>query len=56
MIFFFFIKGIDYESECVGTAEVTNILYISFRFACTIKLNINKNLRMWDLLKLSAKN
>ena len=53
---FIFIKDVDYESECVGTAEVTNILYISFRFACTIKLNINENLQMWDLLKPSVEN
>ena len=56
MINFIFIKGVDYESKCVGTTKVTNILYISFRFAFTIKLNINENLQMWDLLKLSVEN
>ena len=49
MIFFsvfFFVIGVGREIECVGANESTDILYVSVRFTCTIKLNIEENFQI----------
>ena len=42
---FFFVTGVGCNIECVGTAESTDILYISARFTCTIKVSDKENWR-----------
>ena len=43
---FFFVIGVGGEIECVGATESTDILYISVRVTCTIKLNIEENFKI----------
>ena len=52
MIWFFlgfFVIGIGREIECAGATESTDILYVSVRVTCTIKLNIEENFKIWML-------
>ena len=42
---FFFVTGVGCNIECVGTTESTDILYISARFTCTIKVSDKENCR-----------
>ena len=49
LFFFFFVIGVDREIECVGATESTDILYVSVRVTCTIKLNIEENFKIWML-------
>ena len=52
MIWFFlsfFVIGVSPEIECAGATESTDILYISVRVTCTIKLNIEENFKIWML-------
>ena len=44
-MFFFFITGVGCNIECVGTAESTDILYISARFTCTTEVSDKENWR-----------
>ena len=44
---FFFVIGIDCEIECVGATESTDVLYVSVRVTCTVKLNIEENFKVW---------
>ena len=44
---FFFVIGVGREIECVGTTE--SILYVSVRVICSIKLNTEKNFKIWML-------
>ena len=37
---FYFVIGVAREIACVGAAESIDILYVSVRVTCTIKLNI----------------
>ena len=46
---FFFVIGVGREIECVGATESTDILYVSVRVTCTIKLNIEENFKIWML-------
>ena len=48
-LFVFFVIGVDREIECVGATESTDILYVSVRVTCTIKLNIEENFKIWML-------
>ena len=41
--FIFFVIGIGSEIERVGATESTDILQVSVRITCTIKLNIEEN-------------
>ena len=45
----FFVIGVGREIECVGATESTDILYVSVRVTCTIKLNIEENFKIWML-------
>ena len=47
----FFVIGVGREIECVGATESTDILYVSVRVTCTIKLNIEENFKIWMLMK-----
>ena len=47
--FFSFVIGIDREIECAGATESTDILHVSVRVTCTIKLNIEENFKIWML-------
>ena len=47
--FFGFVIGIGREIECAGATEWTDIPYVSVRVTCTIKLNIEKNFKIWML-------
>ena len=49
LLFFFFVIGVGHEIECVGATESTDILYVSVRVTCTIKLNIEENFKIWML-------
>ena len=46
---FFFVIGVGREIACVGATESTDILYVSVRVTCTIKLNIEENFKIWML-------
>ena len=46
---FFFVIGVGREIECVGATESTDILYVSVRVTCTIKLNTEENFKIWML-------
>ena len=46
-LFIFFVIGIGREIERVGATESTDILYVSVRVTCTIKLNIEENFKIW---------
>ena len=48
-LFFLFVIGVGREIECVGATELTDILYVSVRVTCTIKLNIEENFKIWML-------
>ena len=48
-LLFFFVIGIGHEIECVGAAESADILYVSVRATCTIKLNFEENFKIWML-------
>ena len=48
-LYFFFVIGVDREIECVGATESTDVLYVSVRVTCTIKLNIEENFKIWML-------
>ena len=43
----FFVIGVDREIKCAGATESTDVLYVSVRVTCTIKLNIEENFKMW---------
>ena len=45
----FFVIGVGCEIEFVGATESTDILYVSVRVTCTIKLNIEENFKIWML-------
>ena len=45
----FFVIVVGREIECVGATESTDILYVSVRVTCTIKLNIEENFKIWML-------
>ena len=45
----FHVIGVSRETECVGATESTDILYVSVRVTCTIKLNIEENFKIWML-------
>ena len=47
--FFFFVIGVDREIECVGATESTDVLYVSVKVICTIKLNFGENFKIWML-------
>ena len=49
LFFFCFVIGIGREIECAGATESTDILYVSVRVTCTIKLNIEENFKIWML-------
>ena len=49
LLFFFFVIGVGREIECVGATELTDILYVSVRVTCTIKLNTEENFKIWML-------
>ena len=49
LFFFFFVIGVGREIECVGATESTDILYVSVRVTCTIKLNTEENFKIWML-------
>ena len=42
----FFVIGVGCEIEFVGATESTDILYVSVRVTCTIKLNIEENFKI----------
>ena len=42
----FFVIGIGREIDYVGATESTDILYVSARVTCTIKLNIEENFKI----------
>ena len=46
---FFFVKGVGSVIEGVGTNESTDILYVSVKVTCTMKLNIEENFKIWML-------
>ena len=48
-LFFLFVIGVGREIEFVGATELTDILYVSVRVTCTIKLNIEENFKIWML-------
>ena len=48
-LLFFFVIGVCREIECVGATESTDILYVSVRVTCTIKLNTEENFKIWML-------
>ena len=48
-LLFFFVIGVCREIECVGATESTDILYVSVRVTCTIKLNTDENFKIWML-------
>ena len=54
-LFFFFVIGVGREIECVGATESTDILYVSVRVTCTIKLNTEENFKIW-MLSFLGKN
>ena len=54
-LFIFFVIGIGREIERVGATESTDILYVSVRIICTIKLNIEENSKIW-MLSFLGKN
>ena len=35
--------------KCVGATESNDIVYVSVRVTCTIKLNIEENFKIWML-------
>ena len=43
---FIFVIDVGLEIECVGGTESTDILYVSVRVTCTIKLNIEENFKI----------
>ena len=45
----FFVKGVGRVTEGVGTTESTDILYVSVKVTCTMKLNIEENFKIWML-------
>ena len=45
----FFVVGVDREIVCLGATESTDVLYVSVRVTCTIKLNIEENFKIWML-------
>ena len=45
----FFVIGVDREIKCAGATESTDVLYVSVRVTCTIKLNIEENFKIWML-------
>ena len=45
----FFAIGVGHEIECVGATKSTDILYVSVRVTCMIKLNIEGNSNIWML-------
>ena len=47
--FFCFVIGIGREVECAGATESTDIIYVSVRVTCTIKLNTEENFKIWLL-------
>ena len=47
--FFFFVIAVDHETECAGATESIDVLYVSVRLACMIKLNIEENFKIWML-------
>ena len=53
---FFFVTGVGCEIGCVGTTESNDILYMSVRVTCKIKLNINENSKTWMFNFLDRSN
>ena len=51
---FFFVIGVGREIECIGATESTDILYVSVRVTCTIKLNTEENIKIWMLTFLGT--
>ena len=43
----FYVIGVDREIECAGATESTDVLYVSVRVTCTVKLNIEENFKIW---------
>ena len=52
IFFFVVVVGVDREIECVGATESTDVLYVSVRVICTIKLNIGESFKIWMLIFL----
>ena len=50
----FFVIGVGREIECIGATESTDILYVSVRVTCTIKLNTEENIKIWMLTFLGT--
>ena len=46
---FFFVIGVGREIECVGATESSDILYVSVRVTCLVKLNPEENFKIWML-------
>ena len=55
LLFFFFVIGVNREIECVGATESTDVLYVSVRVTCTIKLNTEENIKILMLSFLGKK-
>ena len=46
-LLFFFVIGVGGEIECVGATESTDILCVSVRVTCMVKLNTEENFKIW---------